>query len=172
MAKKSNKTEQVLKLITKDEEAIESLVDKEVSKEGSSGNPNEEEKDPIIITAQKIEEALPVLEEPDMNHTQNIQDMTNAAPKYDHLVNLSEILVRERLELVMGKMKVCSCTSCVNDVLALALNSLPTKYVTTDAGKQYSQLEIYKKQYETDVLAALTKACVRVKAAPRHHQEV
>ena len=57
---------------------------------------------------------------------------------------------------------------CKNDILALALNSLSHNYVTTDAGKQYSLLALYKKQYETDVLAALTKACVRVKAAPKH----
>jgi competence protein ComFB len=84
------------------------------------------------------------------------------------LVNIAEILAREKLSLVMERMKVCTCKTCVNDVLALALNSLPTKYVTTDAGKQYCQLDVYKKQYETDILAALTKACVRVKAAPRH----
>ena len=53
-------------------------------------------------------------------------------------------------------------------MLALALNMLPTKYVTTDEGKQFLQLEMYKKQYETDVLSALTRACVRVKASPRH----
>ncbi len=68
----------------------------------------------------------------------------------------------------MERMKVCNCKTCVNDVLALALNSLPTKYVTTEAGKQYFQLDEYKKKYETDILAALTKACVRVKAVPRH----
>jgi competence protein ComFB len=86
----------------------------------------------------------------------------------DDLVNIAEILAREKLGLVMERMKVCTCKTCVNDVLALALNSLPTKYVTTDSGKQYFQLDIYKKQYETDILAALTKACVRVKASPRH----
>ena len=85
-----------------------------------------------------------------------------------HLINIAEILAKEKIAIVMEKMKVCTCQTCFNDVLALTLNSLPTKYVTTDAGKQYFQLDMYKKQYETDVLAALTKACVRVKASPRH----
>jgi competence protein ComFB len=54
------------------------------------------------------------------------------------------------------------------DVLALALNSLPTKYVTTEQGKQYAQLvDVYRLQYETDVTAALTKAAIKVMGKPR-----
>ncbi len=86
----------------------------------------------------------------------------------DPLINLAEVLAKEKMALVMERMKVCMCPICVNDVLALTLNSLPTKYVTTDAGKQFFQLDGYKKQYEREILAALTKACVRVKASPRH----
>lgn len=89
----------------------------------------------------------------------------------DNLVNVAELLAREKLELVMSRMNVCMCKTCANDVLALALNSLPTKYVTTDSGKQYLQLDIYKKQYETDILSALTKACARVKGSPRHDEK-
>ena len=87
------------------------------------------------------------------------------------LINLAEILVKEKAALVMEKMKVCTCKTCVNNILALTLNSLPAKYVTSDNGKQCLQLDTYKKQYETDILAALTKACVRVKASPRHVKE-
>jgi len=90
--------------------------------------------------------------------------------QHGNLVNIAELLAKERIALVMDRMKVCTCPTCVNDVLALTLNSLPTKYVTTESGKQYFQLDAYKKQYETDVLAALTKACVRVKASPRHEK--
>ncbi|MDR2356096.1 MAG: late competence development ComFB family protein, partial [Clostridiales Family XIII bacterium] len=63
---------------------------------------------------------------------------------------------------------VCTCPVCTGNVLALALNALPTKYVTTDEGKQYTQLEVYKRQNELDVIAALTRACLRVKDSPRH----
>jgi competence protein ComFB len=84
------------------------------------------------------------------------------------LVNLSEVLTKELLPSVMEKMGVCTCRVCTTNVLALTLNSLPAKYVTTDKGKQYTQLEVYKSQYELDVLAALTKACLKVKSYPRH----
>ncbi len=84
------------------------------------------------------------------------------------LLNLTERLVRETAPEVMRRLNVCSCPICAQDVLALTLNLLPPKYVTTDAGRQHLLLEIYKKQYETDIVAALTKAAVRVKVSPRH----
>lgn len=136
MAKKSNKTEHVLKLITKDvgqdtEESPQDKVEEESQKLFPEGESS-------FIT------------------------------ENEHLVNLAEILVKDMLPEVMKKMNICTCDICTNDVMALALNNLPTKYVTTDMGKQYMKLDIYKKQYEIDVMAALTKACVRVKASPRH----
>jgi competence protein ComFB len=185
MAKKSNKTEQVLKLITKDEETLENLMEKENPKHQEPKAHPEQELEVIVKEKEeqelKYEAKLKIeidpevqlkakkKEEEDMTIFQNADGAESALiGQSDHLVNVSEMLVKEKLASVMEKMKVCDCEACVNDVLALALNTLPTKYVTTDGGRQYSQLEIYKKQYETDVLAALTKACVRVKASPRH----
>ena len=182
MAKKSNKTEHVLKLITKNDD--ESQDDDFFGIE--KVEPAEEK-----VLKQEAKRKIEIQPEIEVNRNEQEEQKTQDEPKamgkvllyeggphdkagssymeqHDHLVNIAEILTKEKIALVMEKMKVCNCPVCVNDVLALALNSLPTKYVTTDAGKQYFQLDIYKKQYETDVLAALTKACVRVKAAPRH----
>lgn len=84
------------------------------------------------------------------------------------VINLSEVLAYEMMGEVMRKLNVCDCKICQADVLALTLNRVQQKYITTDAGKQYMQLDLYRKQYETDLLSALTKACVRVKGSPRH----
>ena len=84
------------------------------------------------------------------------------------LFNLTERMAREKVEEVMEDLNECDCPTCTNDVLALALNSLPNKYVTTDKGRLHLLLDIYKKQYETDIIAALTRASVRVKVSPRH----
>jgi competence protein ComFB len=189
MAKKSNKTEHVLKLITKNDETAQDddffVIDQEISENGTSAVrkevhakqdkiPEEIKIQPEITPAPQVKE-IPVAPAPRHKETPSLrafreQESTGSAilEQNDNLVNIAEVLAKEKLALVMERMKVCTCKTCVNDVLALALNSLPTKYVTTDAGKQYFQLDIYKKQYETDILAALTKACVRVKAAPRH----
>ncbi len=193
MAKKSNKTEHVLKLITKNDETAQDddffVIDQEISENGTSAArkkgtakkeeipeeiPEEIEIQPEIAPAPQKKE-IPVVPEPQGKEPTTLkafreQESHGSAvlEQNDNLINIADVLAREKVALVMERMKVCTCKTCVNDVLALALNSLPTKYVTTDAGKQYFQLDIYKKQYETDILAALTKACVRVKAAPRH----
>lgn len=88
--------------------------------------------------------------------------------KKHHVYNVVEIIANETIADVMERMEMCTCPRCTGDVLALALNALPTKYVTSDAGKQYIQLGAFKKQFETDVEIALMKACMTVKAAPNH----
>jgi competence protein ComFB len=82
--------------------------------------------------------------------------------------NLVRIVAEELLPSVMRKVGVSDTEENREDILALTLNSIPTKYVTTDQGKQYAQLvEVYKLQYETDVTAALTKAALKVMRRPR-----
>ncbi len=88
--------------------------------------------------------------------------------EHHHLVNVVELLAEEKVDDVIKRMDTCSCSQCRSDVLALALNNLPTKYVTSDAGKQYIQLSTYKKQFEMDVIFALMKACMKVNEKPNH----
>jgi competence protein ComFB len=86
----------------------------------------------------------------------------------ERLVNLVRVIAEELLPSVMDKLGVEDRKINRMDILALALNSLPTKYVTTKQGKQYAQLvEVYRLQYETDVVAALTKAAIKVMQQPR-----
>ncbi|MDR1496726.1 MAG: late competence development ComFB family protein [Clostridiales Family XIII bacterium] len=83
-------------------------------------------------------------------------------------MNLVRIVAEELLPSVMNKLSVDDTEENREDILALALNSIPTKYVTTEQGKQYAQLvEVYKLQYETDITAALTKASLKVMKSPR-----
>jgi competence protein ComFB len=85
-----------------------------------------------------------------------------------NVVNVTELIAEAKVGEVITMMEACSCPKCVYDILAIALNSLPTRYVTTDMGKQFIQLNSYRKQFETDVVAALIKACQIVQASPRH----
>ncbi len=89
---------------------------------------------------------------------------------HHHVFNVVEIIAKDKVADIMERMAMCTCEKCVCDVLALALNDLPTKYVTSDAGKQYIQLDSYKKQFETDVAFALMKACITVKETPNHDE--
>lgn len=86
----------------------------------------------------------------------------------DNVFNLVESLAEELVSSVMEKMGLEETKENIDDVLALALNILPAKYVTTDEGKQYAKLiDVYRVQYESDVVTALTKACIKVKDSPR-----
>ncbi len=162
MAKKTNKTEHVLKMISKEEnpegtevEEAREALQQEGTKEAPDSNVEglSEEAGMSVENEEKIRIAC--------QREQSPEDNTQ-------LINLAEQLVMENIHEVMERMNVCTCPICTNDIAALALNMLPQKYITTNKGKQYTQINIYKKQYETDVLAAITKACVRVKAGPRH----
>jgi competence protein ComFB len=83
-------------------------------------------------------------------------------------VNLVKLVAEDLLPSIMRKMDIEDTQANREDVLALALNQLPTKYVTSGGGKLYVELiNTYKIQYETDVITALTKSCMKVKNSPR-----
>jgi len=82
--------------------------------------------------------------------------------------NIVKPLVEEFAPSVMEKLGLENTEANHEDVLALALNTLPTKYVTTLKGKQYAEMiEVFRVQYETDIIAALTRATIKVKERPR-----
>ncbi len=226
MPRKSSKTEQVLRLITKsgerdepqaavqDAEPIqEDIIPEEVIAEASEAESTEPEREfaPAPVPAppaqpagstdmrQELKEQLKEELKEELREELGRTQQSNAA-KTDEpvtvsepvaerepinmelhqapppvarshnldVINLAEVLAYEKMEEVMGKLNVCNCRLCQADVLALTLNYLPQKYVTTDEDKQKMQLDLYRKQYETDLLSALTRACVRVKGSPRH----
>ncbi len=80
------------------------------------------------------------------------------------LVNVAELAVKERIEEAMEKFKCCQCDHCVKDVLALAVNNLPPKYIVRNELDQ--ALEI--RRYDADVISALVNAVIKVKQNPRH----
>lgn len=63
-----------------------------------------------------------------------------------------------------------SCDKCKLDIAALALNSLPPKYVVTEKGVVYGKIRNMNYQFNTDVTLAVTKAMDIVSKNP-HHSE-
>jgi competence protein ComFB len=77
------------------------------------------------------------------------------------------MLAEELLPDIMERFEIEPTEQNRVDILALALNSMPTKYVTSEGGMQYAQyVEVYRVQYELDILNALAKAAMKVKAKP------
>jgi competence protein ComFB len=84
------------------------------------------------------------------------------------LKNYMEQAVFNQIDEVLEGIDVCKCKKCVLDIAAIALNSLPTKYIVSEKGELYSKVETLRNQFEVDIIAAITKAAVIVRRNPRH----
>ncbi len=82
--------------------------------------------------------------------------------------NIMEEIVERMLERVMESVPMCMCDQCCMDVLALALCSLPPRYISTDKGDVYLRYELYTDQMQAEITAALLRACGKVASSPRH----
>lgn len=92
--------------------------------------------------------------------------------KYNiELKNYMEECVGNLLGPVLDNINGCKCQSCLSDVTAIALNSLPPKYVVTKKGQLFTKIGNLQQQYDVDIIAAITKASVIVSRNPRHDEE-
>lgn len=83
--------------------------------------------------------------------------------------NYMEDAVKHVLEgLLASKKEVCKCPKCKLDIVALALNQLPSKYVVTETGRMYTKLKEQEIQFRADIIRELTKAITTVSSKPRH----
>jgi competence protein ComFB len=85
--------------------------------------------------------------------------------------NYMEDVVADMLDNVLKEIHSCTCEKCKYDITAIALNSLPPKYVVTRKGQLYTKLSALQQQFDVDLIAAITKAAVIVNRNPRHHAD-
>ena len=84
------------------------------------------------------------------------------------LVNITEQLVRKKVQDMMRDYDICQCEKCFLDACAITLNQLDQHYVTTKKGELLTLLEATGYQYKTDLTVYVLKALKRVKASPQH----
>jgi competence protein ComFB len=94
--------------------------------------------------------------------TTNTPKVSYFQPKI--LVNLAELAVKERLNEALDRFKCCECDRCIKDILAIAVNTLPPKYIV----RSEQDIAIELRKYEGDVVGALVNAVITVKNNPRH----
>lgn len=82
--------------------------------------------------------------------------------------NVMEQLVEEKLDKIYNTLDCCKCEQCRNDIIAYALNNLPSKYVVTPKGETYSKTFVLSMQHDADINAALAAGANVVKENPRH----
>lgn len=84
------------------------------------------------------------------------------------LKNFMEDVVTKKVDSVLNAMDVCKCEKCRMDIMAIALNDLPSKYVVTETGELYTKVRELEQQFEVDVETAIVKAAVFVSRFPKH----
>ena len=85
-----------------------------------------------------------------------------------HLRNFTEDAVRLFMDRYFEQSECCHCESCRLDVTAIMLNSLKPKYVVTDKGALFAQLDDFDPQYKIDLITIMNQAIKIVSNGPRH----
>lgn len=84
------------------------------------------------------------------------------------LRNFTEEAVSVYLDRWFKTADCCHCDTCRMDVMAIMLNSLKAKYVVTEKGALYAQLDDFDPQYKIDLMTTMSQAASLVKDKPRH----
>ena len=85
------------------------------------------------------------------------------------LHNYMEDATREVLRRILPQSEAgCKCEKCQMDIIALTLNSLPSKYIVTNRGRVYAKLTELEQQFKADIVKEVTKAIKVVKDKPQH----
>lgn len=87
------------------------------------------------------------------------------------LVNVMESIVEEKLSTQLKDENCCKCDRCLEDMKAMALNQLPSKYVSTHNGELFSKLNSLMRQNSIDINVAVSYAIKIVSERPSHDKE-
>ena len=83
-------------------------------------------------------------------------------------INVMQVLVEDKAPRYVKMFGLCSCERCMEDVKALTLNNLPSKYVVLEPGDRIPRLTVYEGRFASDITAQLLTACKMVMAHPHH----
>jgi competence protein ComFB len=85
------------------------------------------------------------------------------------LYNVMEEVVRDVLMQYKDKMQLtCLCERCLNDIMAIALNELPPRYiVNAEYGPYVRAAYVADRQGATNIILIVTKAAAFVSKSPR-----
>jgi len=86
------------------------------------------------------------------------------------LKNYNEKIIDYLIDKIFDEYNdICKCEKCILDVKAIALNSMPPKYVVTNKGELYTKLNIeFNNQQIIDATKAITQAIELVMCNPQH----
>lgn len=89
----------------------------------------------------------------------------NREPEYK---NVMEEIVMKEIEKCSASLGICTCDSCLRDLMALTLNRLKPKYVNTEKGELMSKVNQLSYNSQIEILSTITAAAETIKKNPRH----
>ena len=95
-------------------------------------------------------------------------DSTEFGDIRNYMEDCVDDMLENMLKNIAFATQTCTCGLCKMDIKAIALNSLPQKYVVTRKGELYAKINSLQNQFEVDIIAAITRASVIVGRNPRH----
>ena len=110
---------------------------------------------------------LPVQEENGSDPAANEPPPSAGTPQL-LLRNFIEDIVLDKLVRTISMLRACECERCKKDVMARALNELPTAYTVIEAPELEANVKQLRANYEVKVSSALIKAVQEVKQNPNH----
>ncbi len=92
-----------------------------------------------------------------------------AIPSLDNhqmvVVNTMESRVLGKLDEVLERFSCCRCDRCKKDIVAIALNKLPPKYMVLAEDQPEPDID---QQTNAQIISAMIQAVIQVRAHPRH----
>lgn len=82
-----------------------------------------------------------------------------------------EDIVVQLIDRIIANIDMCKCDKCKTDILAIALNKLPPKYIVSEKGELFTKIQSLNEQFEIDIISVVTQAAMQVKQNPRHSLE-
>ena len=113
-----------------------------------------------------VGQAAPVLPEPEAPPEVRFQEPLH--PINPGYINVMQVLVEEKAPRYAQMFGLCSCERCLEDVKALTLNNLPSKYVVLEPGDRIPRLTVYEGRFASDITAQMLQACKLVMSHPHH----
>ncbi len=82
--------------------------------------------------------------------------------------NILEDLIIYKLDELIEATDVCKCDRCRSDIIAIALNKLPSRYVSSSGGDIMARMQAMDDQMQANITTAILKAIEQVKKKPHH----
>ncbi len=175
MARKTNKTAHVLNLLSSgtNEESVEEVVNAEekdtpsTSSTSSNVQVSDGASESSIQLSDAIKESLSKeIGEPSSDKDKNLASTENE-PVYVY-INVLEYLVNQKIDEFMTNFNTCKCSRCEQDIKALTLSNLPSKYMVVAKEDLTPLIDTFGNRYQGEILSELTKSCLKVINDPRH----